>query len=142
MENYNKLIQTRTSEYQTLVDKINEENQKISDTYSSKNAIPNLLNKIMYILITYDVQTEIASGQKRLRKVARLCLDYGQRVQNSVFECVLTEVQLAELKDKLLHVIDTQNDSIRIYFLNRSENRRIITLGKDNAIDMESILIV
>ena len=96
----------------------------------------------MYILITYDVQTETESGQKRLRKVARLCLDYGQRVQNSVFECILTEVQLAELKDKLLHVIDTQNDSIRIYFLNRSENRRIITLGKDNAIDMESILIV
>ena len=95
----------------------------------------------MHILITYDVQTETTSGQKRLRKVARLCLDYGQRVQNSVFECALTEAQLAELKEKLLHVIDTQNDSIRIYFLNRSENRRIITLGQNNAIDMKAIII-
>lgn len=96
----------------------------------------------MYILITYDVQTETATGQKRLRKVARLCQDYGQRVQNSVFECVLTEVQLTELKNKLLHVMDTQNDSIRIYFLNRNENRRIITLGKDDSIDVEGTLII
>lgn len=96
----------------------------------------------MYILITYDVQTETAAGQKRLRKVARLCQDYGQRVQNSVFECVLTEVQLVELKNKLLHVMDTQSDSIRIYFLNRNENRRIITLGKDDSIDVEGTLII
>lgn len=96
----------------------------------------------MYILITYDVQTETAAGQKRLRKVARLCQDYGQRVQNSVFECVLTEVQLTELKNKLLHVMDTQNDSVRIYFLNRNENRRIITLGKDDSIDVEGTLII
>lgn len=96
----------------------------------------------MYILVTYDVQTETAAGQKRLRNVARLCLNYGQRVQNSVFECVLTDVQLAELKDKLLNTIDTQNDSIRIYFLSRSENRRVITLGKDTAIDIEGTLII
>lgn len=96
----------------------------------------------MYILVTYDVQTETVAGQKRLRNVARLCLNYGQRVQNSVFECVLTDVQLAELKDKLLKTIDTQNDSIRIYFLNRSENRRVITLGKDTAIDIEGTLII
>ena len=96
----------------------------------------------MYILITYDVQTETTAGQKRLRNVARLCLDYGQRVQNSVFECVLTDIQLVELKDKLLHVIDTQNDSIRIYFLNRSENRRVVTLGKNNSINVEGTLII
>lgn len=96
----------------------------------------------MYILVTYDVQTDTAAGQKRLRKVARLCQDYGQRVQNSVFECVLTEIQLAELKNKLMHAMDTQNDSIRIYFLNRSENRRIITLGKDDSIDVEGTLII
>lgn len=96
----------------------------------------------MYILITYDVQTETTAGQKRLRKVARLCQDHGQRVQNSVFECVLTEVQLTELKNKLLHVMDTQTDSIRIYFLNRNENRRIITLGKDESIDVEGTLII
>lgn len=96
----------------------------------------------MYILITYDVQTETAAGQRRLRRVARLCQDYGQRVQNSVFECILSEVQLAELKNKLLNVMDTQNDSIRIYFLNRSENRRIITLGKDDSINVEGTLII
>lgn len=96
----------------------------------------------MYILITYDVQTETSEGQRRLRKVARLCQDYGQRVQNSVFECVLTEVQLAQLKDKLLSVMDTQNDSIRIYFLNKNENRKVFTLGKDESVDVEGTLII
>lgn len=96
----------------------------------------------MYILVTYDVQTDTAAGQKRLRMVARLCLNYGQRVQNSVFECVLTEVQLAELKDKLNRVIDNKHDSIRIYYLNRNENRRIITLGRNDTIDVEGTLII
>lgn len=96
----------------------------------------------MYILITYDVQTETLKGQRRLRKVARLCQDFGQRVQNSVFECVLSEVQLAELKNRLLQVMDAQNDSIRIYYLNRSESRRVVTLGKDDSIDVEGFLLV
>lgn len=96
----------------------------------------------MYILVTYDVQTETASGQKRLRNVARICLNYGQRVQNSVFECILTEMQLVELKDKLLHVIDIKNDSIRIYYLNRNENKRVITLGNNVAVDVEGTLII
>lgn len=96
----------------------------------------------MYILVTYDVQTESLEGQRRLRKVARLCMDYGQRVQNSVFECVLTEVQLADLKNKLLSVMDKVHDSIRIYFLNRSQNRRIITLGRDDTVDVEGTLII
>lgn len=95
----------------------------------------------MYILVTYDVQSDTSEGQRRLRKVARLCMDYGQRVQNSVFECVLTEVQLAELKHKLETAIDTINDSIRIYYLNKNENRRIITIGKNDAINLEDILI-
>lgn len=96
----------------------------------------------MYILVTYDVQTDTMAGQRRLRKVARLCMDYGQRVQNSVFECILTEVQLAELKHKLESVMDMANDSIRIYFLNKNENRRIITIGKNDAVDVESTLII
>ncbi|MCQ2247305.1 MAG: CRISPR-associated endonuclease Cas2 [Bacteroidaceae bacterium] len=96
----------------------------------------------MYILVTYDVQTDTAAGQKRLRLVARLCMDYGQRVQNSVFECILSEVQLAELKNKLENVIDSENDSIRIYYLNKNDNRRIITLGKNDAIDVEGLLII
>lgn len=96
----------------------------------------------MYILVTYDVQTETPAGQKRLRKVARLCLNYGQRVQNSVFECVLTEVQLAELKNELQQIIDSQNDSIRIYFLNKNSNKRIIAIGKNRTIDVEGCLII
>lgn len=96
----------------------------------------------MYILVTYDVNTETREGQRRLSKVARLCKDFGQRVQNSVFECVLTEVQLAELKNKLECTMDKTNDSIRIYYLNRNENRRIITLGRNDAIDVEGTLII
>lgn len=96
----------------------------------------------MYILVTYDVNTETLEGQRRLSKVARLCKDYGQRVQNSVFECVLTEVQLAELKNKLELVMDKTSDSIRIYYLNRSENRRIITLGRNDVIDVEGTIII
>lgn len=96
----------------------------------------------MNILVTYDVQTETRAGQKRLRQVARLCMDYGQRVQNSVFECVITEVQLVELQNKLAKTMDTVNDSIRIYYLSRNENRRIITLGKSEVIDVEGALII
>ena len=96
----------------------------------------------MYVLITYDVQTETAAGKRRLRRVARQCMDYGKRVQNSVFECVLNEMQLVELKDKLIHIIDTQKDSIRIYFLNKSENRRVNTLGRNESFDVEGTLII
>ena len=96
----------------------------------------------MYILVTYDVNTESKDGQRRLYKVARLCKDYGQRVQNSVFECILTEVQLAQLKSKLLSAMDTVHDSIRIYFLNKNENRRIIALGADRSVDVEGTLII
>lgn len=96
----------------------------------------------MYILVTYDVQTDTLAGQRRLRKVARLCMDYGQRVQNSVFECMLTEVQLAELKHKLESVMDLESDSIRIYYLNKNENKRIITIGKNDSVDIESTLII
>lgn len=96
----------------------------------------------MYILVTYDVQTDTTAGQRRLRKVARLCMDFGQRVQNSVFECVLTEVQLAELKHRLESVIDAVNDSIRIYYLSKNENRRIATIGRNNAFDVEAPLVI
>lgn len=96
----------------------------------------------MYILITYDVNTETKEGRRRLYKVARLCKDYGQRVQHSVFECVLTDVQLVQLMEKLKHNMDTSLDNIRIYYLNRSENRRIITLGRKTSIDVEGTLII
>lgn len=96
----------------------------------------------MNILITYDVQTESSAGQRRLRRVSRLCMNYGQRVQNSVFECTITEVQLTELKNQLENTIDATSDSIRIYFLNKSESRRTITLGKQTSFNVESPLIL
>lgn len=96
----------------------------------------------MYILITYDVQTETSEGQRRLRQVAKLCMNHGQRVQNSVFECVLDEVNLANLKNQLQQIIDPELDSVRIYYLNRSENRRVVTLGRDDSIDVEGSLII
>ena len=96
----------------------------------------------MYILVTYDVNTEEREGQRRLARVARVCMNYGRRVQNSVFECVLTEVQLIELKDKLSQIMDTVKDSIRIYYLNRTENRRIITLGRNTSVAIEAPLIL
>lgn len=94
----------------------------------------------MRILVTYDVQTESNAGQKRLRKVSKLCMNYGQRVQNSVFECSLTEVQLTELKHKLDQSIDGAKDSIRIYHIGRFDKTE--TLGKVTAYDVEDTLII
>ena len=67
----------------------------------------------MMILVTYDVNTETAAGKKRLRHVAKLCLDYGQRVQHSVFECSVTPAEFVEIKNKLATIIDQESDSIR-----------------------------
>ena len=69
----------------------------------------------MFVLITYDVNITSPHGAKRLRNVARACIDYGKRVQNSVFECILTETQYVILKNKLNGIIDTEQDSIRFY---------------------------
>ena len=96
----------------------------------------------MYILVTYDVDTVSEKGQKRLRQVARACKDYGQRVQNSVFECDLTEAQLVLLKDRLMAIIDLQLDSIRIYYLNKNENRRVVTMGKETAYSVTDAIII
>ena len=96
----------------------------------------------MYILVTYDVQTETLAGKRRLHKVARICMNYGQRVQNSVFECVLTEVQLIALEHQLEQAIDVAHDNIRLYYLNKNENRRTIVIGKSNVINVEDTLIV
>jgi len=95
----------------------------------------------MYLLVTYDVNTEKREGQRRLSHVARICQNYGIRVQNSVFECIVTEVQMLELKHKLGQAIDTTKDNIRIYYLNRNENRRVETLGRDTSINIENVLI-
>lgn len=96
----------------------------------------------MLILITYDVETTTGEGRKRLRHVARECVNYGHRVQNSVFECVLTEAQFVILREKLKKIIDNTKDSIRFYFLGNNWERRIETLGLDSALDINSALII
>ena len=96
----------------------------------------------MYILVTYDVDTTDKEGQRRLRRVAKVCMDYGHRVQNSVFECELTEVQLCLLKDRIKGIIDNSIDSIRFYHLNRNENRRVEVLGIETAYNVNDAIIV
>ena len=96
----------------------------------------------MYLLVTYDVDTTDKVGQKRLRQVAKACLDYGQRVQNSVFECELTEVQLSLLKERIWEIIDNNVDSIRFYHLNRNENRRVEVMGVETSFDVKDTIII
>ena len=96
----------------------------------------------MYILVTYDVDTTDKSGQRRLRRVAKACLDYGQRVQNSVFECELTDVQFCILKERINEIIDHSLDSIRFYHLNRSENRRVEVMGVETSFDVNDAIII
>ena len=87
----------------------------------------------MMVLVTYDVNTETARGRKRLRHVAKLCVDYGQRVQNSVFECSLTPAEFVEIKAQLLSIIDTESDSIRFYLLGKNWQNRLETIGRDTS---------
>ncbi len=83
----------------------------------------------MLVLITYDVNTEGNEGKTRLRKVAKICVNYGQRVQNSVFECSLDASQLCMVKNKLLKVINTKTDSLRIYNLGNNYKSKIEHFG-------------
>lgn len=96
----------------------------------------------MLILITYDVDTSSKAGERRLRRVAKECVNYGQRVQNSVFECLLTEAQLVELKAILSSIIDDTIDSIRFYFLGNNWQRKIETIGKRTSFDPTETLII
>ncbi len=94
------------------------------------------------VLITYDVETVTPSGAKRLRRVAKECQNYGQRVQNSVFECVVTEAQFAQLKSSLASKIDKEKDTIRFYFLGNNWNNRIEHIGQQTSFDVTSELII
>lgn len=96
----------------------------------------------MMVLITYDVNTTTRLGEKRLRQVAKECVNYGHRVQNSVFECVLTEAQFVFLRAQIESIIDKNTDNIRFYFLGKNWNCRIVSLGKDTSIDVTSELII
>ena len=96
----------------------------------------------MMVLITYDVDTVSETGQKRLRKVAKVCQDYGQRVQNSVFECRLTESQYVLLRNKIEGIINIDLDNVRFYFLGNNWSRRIETIGKDSIANLDGELII
>jgi len=95
----------------------------------------------MMVLITYDVNTESEAGKRRLHKVARACQDYGQRVQKSVFECLVDAAQLRQLQARLERIIDKEADSIRYYNLGNEWRNRVRHTGVNPGLDLEGTLI-
>ncbi|KUK42974.1 CRISPR-associated endonuclease Cas2 [Acetomicrobium sp. S15 = DSM 107314] len=96
----------------------------------------------MMVLITYDVNITSEGGTRRLRKVARICQNYGQRVQNSVFECLVDPTQWAMLRHELLQAYDSSKDSLRFYFLGANWKRRVEHQGAKETYDPEGPLIL
>ena len=96
----------------------------------------------MFVLVSYDVKTSEAGGSKRLRRVAKACRDYGQRVQYSVFECIVDPAQWVVLRERLLDEIDPALDSLRFYFLGSNWQHRVEHVGAKKSVDMEGPLIV
>jgi CRISPR-associated protein Cas2 len=93
------------------------------------------------MLIAYDVNTETSAGKRRLRRVARACLDYGQRVQNSVFECEVDPAQWTALRERLIKEIDAAKDSLRFYRLGSDGHRRVEHIGAKPTLDLDGSLI-
>ncbi len=83
----------------------------------------------MLVLITYDVSVVAEGGQRRLRRIAKTCLDYGMRVQNSVFECEVTPAQFVVLKSELMDIFDPENDSLRFYMLGKKGREKVEHIG-------------
>lgn len=96
----------------------------------------------MEVLVTYDVSTIDAAGQRRLRRVAKICEGYGQRVQKSVFECALSRAQLEKLVHRLEKVIDTDQDSLRIYRLQQPREQFVQVIGQPMDFDLHEPLVV
>jgi CRISPR-associated protein Cas2 len=96
----------------------------------------------VYVLLCYDVNTLTPEGRKRLRKVAGACEDYGQRVQFSVFECRVTDMELEQLRAKLLDLIDEKEDSLRIYHLPGDRAQCVDVYGLDKYEDLDEPLFV
>jgi len=94
------------------------------------------------VLVTYDVTTETREGRRRLRRVAKTCEDFGQRVQFSVFECLVDPAQWTALRQKLVEIIDPETDSLRFYFLGKNWKRRVEHVGAKAGYDPEGPLIV
>ena len=96
----------------------------------------------MMTLVSYDVSTIDNKGKSRLRKVAKECQNYGQRVQNSVFECVLDEKTYVTLKHQIEQIIDEKNDSVRFYIMGNNWQHKVISIGKTTSFNMEDDLII
>ena len=94
----------------------------------------------MLVLITYDVNTETDAGKRRLRKVAKVCTNYGQRVQHSVFECVMDAAKAREVKDVLEKLIDKNKDSLRFYYLGNNYKGKVEHIGVKESFDLEGVL--
>jgi CRISPR-associated protein Cas2 len=96
----------------------------------------------MMVLVTYDVRTETREGRRRLRRVAKMCQNYGQRVQFSVFECLVDPAQWVAFRARLMAEISLENDSLRFYFLGANWQKRVEHAGAKPACDPEGPLIV
>ena len=96
----------------------------------------------MWVLVTYDVNTGASAGRRRLRKVAKICEGYGSRVQKSVFECSLSEVNYERMKLRLIDAISPGEDSLRFYRLRDGRSHTLEVYGLDNAVDFTDTLIV
>lgn len=96
----------------------------------------------LLVLITYDVSTMTSAGQKRLRKVSKVCQNYGQRVQNSVFECIVDAAQFTSLKIELASVIDETQDSLRFYQMGNNYKSKVEHIGVKESLDLEGPLIL
>jgi CRISPR-associated protein Cas2 len=97
--------------------------------------------RAVLVVVSYDVNTIEAAGRRRLRRIARTCQDYGQRVQFSVFECEVTPGDWVKLRAKLLEEMDQARDSVRFYFLGADGKRRIEHAGNRKPVDLEGALI-
>ena len=96
----------------------------------------------MLVLITYDVNTETSAGKTRLRKVAKQCVNYGRRVQNSVFECMLDSAQCVQLKAILTDIIDESRDSLRFYYLGNNYKTKVEHVGVERGLAADDVLIL
>ncbi len=96
----------------------------------------------MLVLVTYDVNTETPVSKKRLSHIAKACENKGQRVQNSVFECLLNPAQWAEFRDLLIKIMDPKQDSLRFYFLGKNWKKRVEHIGTKQSYDPQGSLII
>ena len=96
----------------------------------------------LFVLVTYDVETTTADGKRRLREVAKICMNYGQRVQYSVFECLVDPLQYKQLKTKLMKIIDEERDSLRFYNIGSKWKRKVEHVGAKPSYDPEGLLLI